>query len=148
MNSIRYHLYSNIIAALFIFLFAYTAINKLVKLDEFKHVLSNADYIGKNAGFVSWSIILAEWVAVLLLIYVPIRWLGFYLTFLLMTLFTGYILLMLLTSSHLPCSCGGIISQLSWWQHLFLNIFLTIVTVIAIIIEKKKKTRLSIPNRI
>jgi hypothetical protein len=29
---------------------------------------------------------------------------------------------MVLTSANLPCSCGGVIQQLSWKQHIVFNI--------------------------
>lgn len=57
--------------------------------------------------------------------------------FLLSSLFTVYIFLMLIYSPHLPCSCGGIVEFLSWEQHLYLNIFLTISSFLAFLNIKK-----------
>lgn len=39
--------------------------------------------------------------------------------------FTVYILLMITYSPSLPCSCGGIVSFLNWYEHLVLTIYLT-----------------------
>jgi hypothetical protein len=39
----------------------------------------------------------------------------------LMVSFTIYIIATLTFSKHIPCSCGGIIAQLSWKQHILFN---------------------------
>ncbi|MHA8080663.1 MauE/DoxX family redox-associated membrane protein [Aquirufa regiilacus] len=57
--------------------------------------------------------------------------------FILSFLFTAYIFLMLIYSPHLPCSCGGLVDFLSWKQHLFLNLFLTITSFLAFLNIKK-----------
>jgi hypothetical protein len=47
-----------------------------------------------------------------------------------MAAFTGYIGFMLLSNIELPCSCGGVISSLSWKNHLVFNIlFLLLASV-------------------
>jgi hypothetical protein len=54
-----------------------------------------------------------------------------------MIIFTIYILAIIRFSKHLPCSCGGIISELSWKEHLFLNVFLILLAAIGIRALKK-----------
>jgi hypothetical protein len=40
----------------------------------------------------------------------------------LMTIFTAYIIAILQFSYTIPCSCGGVLSKLSWQTHLVFNI--------------------------
>ncbi|MBS1567215.1 MAG: hypothetical protein JST39_22720 [Bacteroidetes bacterium] len=44
-----------------------------------------------------------------------------------MSLFTGYVAVMLSLSYYLPCSCGGILQALSWQGHLVFNVFFTLL---------------------
>ncbi len=131
----------DIISALFIFLFTYTAINKLLQFGSFKKVLAVSPLTSNWAGIAASCILLLEGFTVLLLLYPPVRVAGIFLSFLLMVLFSSYILIMLVSSSHLPCSCGGILKELTWRNHLYLNIFLTILAGLAMVLEiKRRKT--------
>ena len=105
----------------FIFLLVYTASSKLLRPVAFKVVLSQSPPL---AGAVDlWALIipLAEAAVALLLVFEGARRAGLLGALVLMGLFTGYIVYMLLEAPHLPCSCGGVISALSWKQHLLLN---------------------------
>ena len=46
--------------------------------------------------------------------------------------------MILIYSPYVPCSCGGIVSALSWTQHLILNIGLTLACLFAMLNEKIK----------
>jgi hypothetical protein len=128
----------NIISALFIFLFAYTAVNKSLEISLFKNVLARSPLIYQSwSGLVAWTIILLEWLAVFLLLLPPLRRKGLGLSLGLMTVFTFYIIIMLLTVSRLPCSCGGVLNSLSWRDHLYLNVGLTLLAGIGFFKEKK-----------
>jgi hypothetical protein len=59
---------------------------------------------------------------------------------LLLVVFEIYIAIMLLSGSHLPCTCGGIISTMGWKQHLFFNAFFIIVAFFSIKYLKKHIT--------
>jgi hypothetical protein len=50
-----------------------------------------------------------------------VRLRGLYASLIMLSIFTSYIVGMLLTVEHLPCSCGGVIEQLTWQQHLVFN---------------------------
>ncbi|MBL7743122.1 MAG: hypothetical protein JNN00_06555 [Chitinophagaceae bacterium] len=138
MNSSRSSAVVSIIAAIFIFLFVYTAVSKLMNMPSFKNTLHASSLIGSRAGMMAWVVLAAEWVSALLLIYPHFRIAGFSLALLLMLSFTVYIAAMLLTASRLPCSCGGILKSLSWKQHFFLNIFLTALAYWAFTLEFRK----------
>src|SRR5690606_24066672 len=49
------------------------------------------------------------------------RLLAFYGALGLMTVFTAYIIILLQFSTYIPCSCGGILEQLGWHEHLIFN---------------------------
>ncbi|MDP9079028.1 MAG: hypothetical protein M3O71_16490 [Bacteroidota bacterium] len=57
---------------------------------------------------------------------------GLYASVILLLIFEIYISIMLLSGSNLPCTCGGIISQMGWKQHLFFNSFFIIGGIVTI----------------
>jgi hypothetical protein len=128
-----------IIAALFILLFVYTATSKLLSHQTFVISLHKSPLLSFASGFLAWAVPVIE-IAISVLLFVPrLRRTGLVSAFGLMTLFTAYIAFMLMTSSHLPCSCGGIISKLSWQQHLWLNVFLTALAATSICLNNRLK---------
>jgi hypothetical protein len=129
----------DIISALFILLFVYTATTKLMAHNSFVVVLKESPLTGLAGLFLSWAIPLAE-LSVSALLFIPrLRRQGLIASFGLMAIFTIYIAYMLITSSHLPCSCGGIINKLTRQQHFWLNIFLVMLAATGIILNKRLK---------
>ena len=130
---------TEIISAFFILLFVYTATSKLLTHKTFLISLNKSPLLSIASGFLSWTIPAIE-IAISILLFVPrFRRTGLLFSFSLMTLFTVYIAYMLMTSSHLPCSCGGVISKLTWQQHLWLNVFLTMLAASAIYLSNRLK---------
>lgn len=122
-------LFTDIIAALFILLFLYTAITKVAEQEQFANVMRQSPLIGNYSYALSWIIPILEIITALIL-FLPfqgIRQWGFTIAFMLMSGFTLYILYMLLFAPDLPCSCGGVISGMTWVQHFIFNIFFTIL---------------------
>jgi len=140
MTTSRSKIIVELISAFFIFLFAYTAISKVLEIRLFKITLSKSPLIGNLAGISAWTIILLELSAVLFLLFPPLRIKGLLLSVLLMATFTVYIAIMLLISSDLPCSCGGVFTSLSWRDHLYLNIILTALAATGLLVHKKNNT--------
>jgi hypothetical protein len=91
-----------------------------------------------KAGIVGWSLPAVELVVSVLLFLPFTKKLGLYLSFGLMVLFTAYISYMVMFTPHLPCSCGGVIKQLSWKQHLVFNAFFIVVAFAGIILFRKE----------
>jgi hypothetical protein len=110
-----------LISALLLVLFIYTALSKLLDFDKFKYQIGQSPFITNISWLVIWSIPLAEIITSILLIFKRTRLAGLYLSFFLMLLFTGYVFIMLRYSSYLPCSCGGVLSIMSWKQHFIFN---------------------------
>src|ERR1700722_20140452 len=100
---------AEIIAFLFIVLFLYTAVSKLMEYTIFKEQLAASPVLAPLAAWIAIILPAAE-VATSILLFIP-RWRskGLYISFLLMLAFTGYVLAILCFDKDLPCSCGGII---------------------------------------
>jgi hypothetical protein len=130
MTSVRSN-FITFISSTFIFLFVYTALSKLRELRTFIHVLGSSPLIDHYNYLVGWTIPLFE-LAVAVLLFLPAtKRLGMYCALGLVTLFTLYVAYMITFVPHLPCSCGGVIQQLSWRQHLALNCTLTLMAAMA-----------------
>jgi hypothetical protein len=131
MSSKKTNYFLQAISALFIFLFVYTALSKFREFARFVFVLGKSPLIGAANHVIAWAIPLAELAVSLLLLLSSTKRTGMYGALILMSLFTAYVAYMILFVPHLPCSCGGVIQQLNWRQHLVLNISLTVLAAIA-----------------
>ena len=130
---------TEIISAFFILLFVYTATSKLLSHQTFVINLKKSPLIAFASGFLSWAIPSIEIIIAVLLFFPRFRRLGLLASFGLMTVFTIYIAYMLLTSSHLPCSCGGVISKLSWKEHLWLNVLFSVLAAFSLCLQQRFK---------
>ena len=116
-----------------IMLFAYTASSKVQAPDAFYKALLNQPLPPALSSQLVWALPLLELGAAGLLLYPPFRRWGFALSSLLLLGFTGYILLILLNAfGYVPCACGGILEQLSWEQHLLVNLFFWALSLIGL----------------
>lgn len=130
-----------IICSLFIILFIYTGINKIMDFAKFKFEMGRSPFLQNISEFVAITIPPAELLIALMLIIKRTRLLGLYVSFFLMTLFTGYVWIMLHYAYDLPCSCGGIIQKMTWNQHLYFNALFTTFALIGTLIENNKATK-------
>jgi len=110
-----------IVSALFILLFAYTGINKLISIDTLQFVLKDYPLIGGFPNLVAWGLPVTELIVVLFLFIPRTRKIGLYCSLVLMSFFTLYLIYMLIFTPNKPCTCGGMLQQLSWTQHLIFN---------------------------
>lgn len=128
------------ISAILILLFVYTAVSKLLDLHEFRDQMYNQTLPRALATVLIWSLPTVELITALLLSYPRTRRAGFYCSALLMTLFTGYIVLVLLNYfGRVPCSCGGVIRALGWKMHLVFNLFFLLLTIPGITISNRER---------
>ena len=122
-----------------IILFTYAAFSKLFNFPAFVKGI-------QSQPLPAWLIQLSIFLLPVIEIAIPILLMlektiktGLYLSLLLFILFAVYSIAILMHQfSNIPCSCGGLIQQLSWQQHLFLNIIGIILTITAITIHKNK----------
>lgn len=120
------------ISCFFILLFCYAGITKLLDFENFQDQISASPLLNEFSQFMPYTIIIVELFIAGLLCYRKTRTAGLIGSFILMLVFTGYIALLLSTSQHLPCSCGGILEKMSWHQHLYFNMGCVILTIIAL----------------
>lgn len=126
-----------LIASLLILLFFYTAVSKLLEYQTFKLQLGKSPFITQFSSLIAWMIPMGEIFIGAALIFKRTRLLGLYGSLFLMTMFTAYIYAMLNYSYDLPCSCGGIISKMTWTQHLWFNIGFVILCIVGILLQTK-----------
>jgi putative oxidoreductase len=130
---------SEICVALLLLLFAYTASSKFLEHSKFvfQMRLAPVPFIGSIAPVIGWLIPGLETLVVAGLLFDRFRALALYTAASLFVLFEIYISIMLLSGLHLPCTCGGIISSMSWKQHLLFNALFLLITITAITHNKK-----------
>jgi uncharacterized membrane protein YphA (DoxX/SURF4 family) len=124
-----------VISAVLVFLFIYAAVSKLLDFDKFKYQISQSPFITNISRFVVWAIPIGELLISVALVVRRTRSAGLYSAFFLMLLFTGYIFIMLRYSPYLPCSCGGVLSGMSWKQHFVFNLAFTGLSLSGIVLQ-------------
>ncbi|MBE9600169.1 MauE/DoxX family redox-associated membrane protein [Pedobacter sp. MC2016-24] len=127
----------DVIVYLFVALFVYTAASKIQTFESFQRVLGKSPLIGDFSQIIAWIIPSLEIILALLLISSTIKKVGLYLSLGLMILFTLYLIYMVLSGSKLPCQCGGVISSMSWQQHIWFNVIFIILALVGLKIYKK-----------
>jgi putative oxidoreductase len=125
-----------VISALFILLFVYTATSKLFEMEKFKFVLKSFPVFGSWAGFIAYAVPITELAVSALLVIPRFRRVGLYASCGLMSFFTLYLGFMIAFFPKLPCSCGGVISQMTWTQHVIFNALFTGLSILAIRLER------------
>jgi disulfide bond formation protein DsbB len=123
-----------IISLLLILLFIYSALSKGLEFQNFQAQLGQSPLLSAFTGFISYSLLAVEFTITLLLAIPKTRFLGLLASFTLMILFTAYIIVILNYSSFVPCSCGGILEQMSWKEHLAFNVGCTFMIAVAVLI--------------
>ena len=134
-------LFIDLISSLFILLFVYTALSKLYNFHSFKTVLVASPLIGDKAGWIAWAVPISELIAALLLFFPKTKLVGLCASLVLMSVFTIYLAYMIIFEPHLPCTCGGVIQQMSWKQHLIFNVVFTILAFLGIRLKRKSLSK-------
>lgn len=129
------NLLTNILSSLIILMFTYVVASKLMDIKDFRGSLNNQPFDNKFTPFLMVALPVSELLVVALLLFKKTTFYGFLLSTILMSIFTVYIGLVLgRYYDRIPCSCGGITSQMSWIQHLYFNTFFIIVSAIGVIL--------------
>ena len=127
-----------VIAALLILLFLYAGLSKFLDFKTFRKEMNNQPLPNSWTTFLVWFLPCAEILLSATLIFEHTRLFGFYGALALMGIFTLYTLLILFhVFSYIPCSCGGIIKQLTWPQHLVFNLFFTGASFVGIYTQRR-----------
>lgn len=127
----------DIVIYLFIALFIYTAHSKLTGMRGFKTILSRSPLTGNFSNVIAWFVPLIE-IAISVLLIIPLtKKIGLYASLILMTAFTVFLTYGILSGSTLPCHCGGVISTMTWQQHIWFNLTFIILAITSIKLYKK-----------
>ncbi|MDZ4329097.1 MAG: hypothetical protein U0945_00760, partial [Flavobacterium sp.] len=122
------------ICYLYAFLFTYAAISKILDYHDFSIKLGQSPLLSAFAGYVAIGVPVLELIIVLMLIFPRWRISGLFASFCLMIAFTAYIFIILNFSSNIPCSCGGILQDLGWNEHLIFNIVFILLALLGLIL--------------
>ena len=128
-----------IISFLFIILFVYAALNKLLDVEKFRVQIGQSPLLTSIAPLVAWFIPIVEIAVALMLAFPKSRLLGLYASFSLMLMFTIYIVAILNFSDHIPCSCGGVLEKMGWREHLIFNIGFVLLGLLGILMLSKRR---------
>lgn len=122
-----------LIPALLILLFAYTAFSKLIDYRRFTIVLEQFPFLKSVSHLMGWLLPVSELLVVVLLFFLATRFIGLLASLVMMVIFTGFLSYMIVFYPKLPCNCGGVISSLSWNQHIWFNLFFLCISLWSVI---------------
>ncbi|MDQ0640178.1 hypothetical protein QF042_003743 [Pedobacter sp. W3I1] len=125
-----------------IILWVYTAGSKVLEFHEFRHQLKLQHFNNALISLLSVILPLSEAITAFLLSRPASRMPGLYSSLFLLTVFTIYIILILLGFfEKTPCSCGGVLKEMSWKTHLLFNVSLLSLNLWAVYYIKQKERR-------
>jgi len=132
---------------LIILLFGYTAFSKLdfftngkfIDVKHFQDAMFKSPVLQNHVGILGYLIPLTELAICVLLAIRKTKLIGYYASLLLLCSFTGYIIYMFTVFPVLPCTCGGVVSTLSWSNHLILNTSFILFTAHSIYLLHKRR---------
>ncbi|RZK60208.1 MAG: hypothetical protein EOO91_02170 [Pedobacter sp.] len=123
--------------ALLVLLWTYSSLSKLMDFKLFKSQLEGQS-LGAFTASLAWAVPMCESIVCLLLLSKATRTMGLWLSIILLISFTAYISLTLMDYfEKRPCSCGGVLSGMSWNTHLLFNLFFIAVNGLALWLVKK-----------
>lgn len=131
-----------IVSYLFILLFVYAAVSKLLDYENFKVQLGQSPLLSVYALWLAPSVLVFEFLFAILLLFHASRYMGLLGSYIIMVLFSVYIYLILNFSTFVPCSCGGVLEKMTWSEHLLFNICFTILALIALFLMRSTKVTL------
>ena len=126
-----------IIGYAILLLFVYAALSKLFAYQVYLKDLERSPELSRFARPISIAIPGTELLSAALIIIPKWRKAGFWLATILMISFTLYVGYVLQFSDELPCTCGDIIRNLTWPQHMVFNIFFTLLAILGLRLSSK-----------
>ncbi|OBX24484.1 hypothetical protein A9996_15065 [Gelidibacter algens] len=119
-------------------LFVYTSLSKLLEFNDFQSQLSQSPIVSALANPVSYGVIILELVVSFLLSFDRTRKIGLYGAYAVMVMFTVYIVTILNFTTFTPCSCGGVLENLGWTEHLIFNSVFIFLALLAIFLKEEQ----------
>ena len=124
-----------IICFLYILLFVYAAVSKLLDLEDFVLQIQRSPVLSwlRPASYPIGVVIpVAELVIAGLLLIPAFRSLALWSAFGLMVVFTLYIIAIVFLAPYVPCKCGGVLESLGWSEHFIFNMIFGILALVGI----------------
>lgn len=126
-----------IVVSLLVILWVYAAVSKLLDYETFKVQLGKSPLLTQFAGLVAVVVPLAELLIAVALVSKRRRLLGLYASFFMLATFTSYLIAILKFSYYIPCSCGGILSGMSWNTHILFNLVFAALAIVGIMLTNR-----------
>lgn len=127
-----------IICFLFILLFSYAAVSKLMDVEKFTIQIGQSPLLTDFSKVLAWMVPSIELLIAGMIVVNRLRRIALYASFTLMLIFTAYIVAILNFSEKVPCSCGGVLSEMGWTEHLIFNAGFVLLGLIGIILQSHK----------
>lgn len=120
-------------------LFLFASVSKWIDFKKFVGDINNQPFPNWITPYLTYSLPPLEVLITLALMFERTRTAGFYASLILMTAFTAYSAAVLLNLfDYVPCSCGGVIRNLTWSQNLILNLFFVAISLAGILLRKSR----------
>jgi putative oxidoreductase len=128
-----------IITAIIAALFFYAAYNKLMDYDKSSHEMHNQVFPSFVASILTWLIPTLEIILMFGLLFPNTRMQALRASLILLIIFTIYIAIVMTgIFGRIPCSCGGILEDMSYGIHLIFNLFFIAIAISGLLIENNK----------
>ena len=128
------------VSLFFVLLWSYAAISKIIVFRNFRSQLGQSPGLEAYAGFVACGVIFLQLLTIGMICYRSYRLLGLWMTFGIVTVFTGYNGFILIDSNNLPCTCIGLFEKMTWKGNLILNMGLMITALSGIFFLRSERS--------
>lgn len=130
---------SGLFVALLILLFSYTSASKLLDHHRFVFQLgmSPSSLVKATAPLISWILPAIEAVVAIGLLTKKYRIWALFSSLVLLISFEVYIIYMLVSGLNIPCTCGGVISKMTWNQHVIFNMIFILIAIMLLVFNNK-----------
>lgn len=130
-----------LISLMFILLFVYAAVSKLLDFETFQTQLGQSPLLSAYAKPLAIGVPFLELFIAQGLMMPRFRLWALYGFYGMMVMFTTYIVIILNFSDFVPCSCGGVLEKMSWTQHFWFNIIICGFAILALLFTDISKKR-------
>ena len=133
--------FSRAVSVLIALLFAYAAVSKLCAYEESKREMMNQVFPVNIALVLTWLVPVTELTLAAGLVINKFRFRSLLASCLLLIVFTLYIAITMSGRfGRIPCSCGGILEDMSYSAHLVFNLIFIVMAILAIALETQWKS--------
>lgn len=133
------NIFLQLIRFLLISLFCYTTFHKVIDLAKFESTLMKSTLISDSLVVILLYLVPILEVSIIILLLVKNYLIGFYGAFFTLLLFTMYLIALNNFSFYKGCSCGGIFNEISYTQHLVVNIIFLLLSLVGIFLFPHKE---------